>query len=249
VLAVLYLSATLYVPRSATGLLMLPLVLALVAMSLGASSEPFAPERASRFWGAVHGAVLLAGTVTVCVGFLAGLMYLIQRYSLKHARSAADRLRFPSLEALERVNSRALAVSALLIGLGFISGLLLSGMKHHGEAGYVPWNDPVVLSLAAMLLWLVVAEVFRLVYPAARRGRKVAYLTLASFVFLVITLVSLVYVDSAHGSRPLENQSQLSPGVATPGLLAPIAHRAPKSDNDPFIPPRNAERSVTLSSP
>ena len=95
------------------------LVLALVAMSWGASSEPFAPDRASRFWGAAHGAVLLAGTVTVCVGFLAGLMYLIQSISLKHGRRTADRLRLPSLESLERVNSRALAVSALLIGLGF----------------------------------------------------------------------------------------------------------------------------------
>jgi hypothetical protein len=49
-----------------------------------------------------------------------------------------------------------------------------------------------------MLLWLVVAEVFRLVYPAARQGRKVAYLTLASFLFLVITVLALTFVDSGH---------------------------------------------------
>jgi ABC-type uncharacterized transport system permease subunit len=59
-----------------------------------------------------------------------------------------------------------------------------------------------VLSLAAMLLWLVAAEVFRLVYPAARRGRKVAYLTLASFVFLVIALASLMLLDTVHGAGP-----------------------------------------------
>jgi hypothetical protein len=50
-----------------------------------------------------------------------------------------------------------------------------------------------------MLLWLVAAEAFRLVYPAARRGRKVAYLTLASFAFVVITVLVLTLVESGHG--------------------------------------------------
>ena len=44
------------------------------------------------------------------------------------------------------------------------------------------WSDPVVISLAVMFAWLVAAELFRAFYPAARRGRKVAYLTTASFV-------------------------------------------------------------------
>jgi hypothetical protein len=37
------------------------------------------------------------------------------------------------------------------------------------------------------------------VYPAARQGRKVAYLTLASFVFVVITVLALTLVKSGHG--------------------------------------------------
>jgi hypothetical protein len=53
-----------------------------------------------------------------------------------------------------------------------------------------------------MTLWLVAAEVFRVVYPAARRGRKVAYLTLASFGFLVITLASFLWLDNVHGTVP-----------------------------------------------
>jgi ABC-type uncharacterized transport system permease subunit len=244
VLAVLYLTATLYVPRTATGLLMLPIVLALVGMAHWASNEPIAPERASRFWSTTHGAVLLAGTVTVCVGFLAGLMYLLQSYSLKHGRSPSGGLRFPSLESLERVNSRSLALSALLMALGFTSGLVLSAMKHTGEAGYVPWSDPIVLSLAAMLLWLVAAEVFRLIYPAARRGRKVAYLTLAAFVFLIIMLASFVLVDSAHGGQLTDKAFSFgpaSPGVATPGLVGrlPIDRKKAKIM---CLPPTGADR-------
>jgi hypothetical protein len=104
-------------------------------------------------------------------------------------------------------------LSAVLIALGFASGLLMIIASHRGERAYTLWTDPVVLSLAVMLLWLIVAEVFRLVYPAARRGRKVAYLTLASFVFLVIALASLTLLDTVHSTDesavPAGTQSNL----------------------------------------
>jgi ABC-type uncharacterized transport system permease subunit len=200
VLAVVYLAALFYLPRVPTGLVLLPIVIGLIVGSRWASTEPLAPERTFYAWGIFHGVVLLLGTVAVCVGFLAGLMYLVQSYALKHARSSTNGLRLPSLEWLERVNSRTLGLSAVLMALGFLSGLAMSLAIHSREVAYRLWTDPVVLSLAAMLLWLVAAEVFRLVYPAARRGRKVAYLTLASFMFLVIALASLMLLDNVHGA-------------------------------------------------
>jgi ABC-type uncharacterized transport system permease subunit len=198
-IAIVYFAALFYLPRSPTGIVLLPIVLGLILSSHWASTEPLVSGQSLHIWGQIHGLMLLVGTVTVCIGFLAGLMYLAQSYALKHARSSANGLRLPSLEWLERVNSRTLALSALLIALGFISGVVMSIAKHRGEATYVLWTDPVVLSLAAMMLWLVAAEIFRLVYPAARRGRKVAYLTLASFVFLVIALASFTLLDTVHG--------------------------------------------------
>lgn len=200
VLAVVYLAALFYLPRTPTGVVFLPIILALIGGSMLADPEPLAAQRSFDLWGLFHGVVLLLGTVSVCIGFLAGLMYVVQSYALKHLRSSANGLRLPSLEWLERINSRALGVSAVLIALGFASGLIMSLGLHRDEAAYALWNDPVVWTLAAMLFWLIAAEVFRLVYPAARRGRKVAYLTLASFVFLVIALASLMLVDTAHGA-------------------------------------------------
>jgi ABC-type transport system involved in cytochrome c biogenesis permease subunit len=200
-LAIVYFAALFYLARTPTGLVLLPIVLALVVGSHWASTEPLAPEGTSYVWGMFHGSALLLGTVTVCIGFLAGLMYLVQSYALKHARSAANGLRLPSLEWLEHVNSRSLGLSAVLIALGFLSGLAMSVAEHRDQAAYVLWADPLVLSLGAMLMWLIAAEVFRLVYPAARRGRKVAYLTLASFLFLIIALASLTLLDSVHGAE------------------------------------------------
>jgi ABC-type uncharacterized transport system permease subunit len=202
VLAVVYLAALFYLPRTPTGVVLLPIILTLIGGSLLADPEPLAAQRSFDLWGLFHGVVLLLGTVSVCIGFLAGLMYVVQSYALKHLRSPTNGLRLPSLEWLERINSRALGISAVPIALGFASGLIMSLEIHRDEAAYALWNDPVVWSLAGMLLWLIAAEVFRLVYPAARRGRKVAYLTLASFVFLVIALASLMLVDTVHGASP-----------------------------------------------
>jgi hypothetical protein len=196
-LALVYLAAILYLPRSPSGIVLLPLVLGLVAASQVASREPFTPDRTFYFWGLTHGLLLLAGILTMCVGFLAGVMYLGQSYALKHAQSA-ESWRLPSLEWLERVNSRMLAMSTVLILLGFASGVVLSVLNQRHDSSLVLWRDPIVASSAAMLLWLFAAEAFRLVYPAARQGRKVAYLTLASFVFVVITVLVLTLVKSGH---------------------------------------------------
>jgi ABC-type uncharacterized transport system permease subunit len=198
-LVLVYLAAILYLPRSPSGLLLLPLVLGLLAASHFASHQPFAPDRTFYFWGLAHGLLLLFGTVTMCIGFLAGVMYLAQSYALKHAQAASNAWRLPSLEWLERLNGRMLAVSTVLILLGFASGVVLSILKQRHDSSLNLWLDPVVQSSAAMLLWLFAAEAFRLVYPAARQGRKVAYLTLASFAFVVITVLVLAFVDSGHG--------------------------------------------------
>jgi len=145
------------------------------------------------------------GTVAVLLGFVAGLMYLLQSYRLKHRSSLVDKLRLPSLEWLERVNSRSLGAATLFVGGGFFTGVLVRLAQAGEQPGHrigVPWTDPVVLTLGGMLAWLVVAEVFRFVYPAARQGRKIAYLTVAAFVFLLFVLVAMTRDDSLHMTPP-----------------------------------------------
>lgn len=198
--AAVYLGMTLTSPRWAWGVFVLPMVLLLIGVAQLASDAPFAPERASLFWGQVHGWTLLGAAVAVCLGFVAGLMYLLQSWRLKHKMPPKSGFRLPSLEWLEQTNSYCLGLSVWLVAVGFLSGLVLSTLKNRGVEDYHLWTDPVVLSLAAMFVWLIAAEAFRFAYPAARRGQKVAYLTVASFGFLVITLASMTMVGSVHGT-------------------------------------------------
>ena len=200
-LAGAYLYLTYQYPRAVIGLFILPLVLALIgAAAMLADRRPLAPEGAWRAWGAIHGVFLLLGTVTVMVGFVAGLMYLIQSMRLKRKLPPMQRFRFPSLERLEKVNSRVILLSALWIALGFLAGIILKLVDRGGMG--LPWSDPVVWSSGLMLAWLVAAAIFNLVYKPARQGRKVAYLTVVSFLFLLLALGVFLLVDSAHaGSR------------------------------------------------
>ena len=89
-------------------------------------------------------------------------------------------------------------LSALLVGVGFLAGTILNVINRGGSAT-LPWTDPVIGSSAMMLAWLAAAAVFNAVYQPARRGRKVAYLTIVNFVFLVIAIGVLVLVNNEHG--------------------------------------------------
>lgn len=219
ILAAIYVGALFYYPRVSLGVFLLPAVLALIGVSLFAATEPLASFEAPRVWGLVHGVFLLLGTVAVLLGFLSGIMYLLQSYRLKHkTASSNDALRLPSLEWLERVNSRSLGAAALLVGGGFITGVL-SRLAQQGERGLLPWDDPVVLSLSLMLLWLIIAEVFRLLYPAARQGRKVAYLTIVAFVFLLFVLATVTWSDTLHMSG--DESAQRAASSPTAAVLAP----------------------------
>lgn len=198
VLAALYLTITIAYARWASGLFLLPIVLSLIALAEVASDRPFSPERASLFWGQTHGWLLVAATASVSVGFVAGLMYLVQSWRLKQKRPPASGFTLPSLEWLQHANSRSLALSVWFTAGGFLSGLVLSRLRSDGSEFANLWTDPVVLTSSGMLAWLLIAEVFRWTYPPARKGRKVAYLTIAAFVFLAITLVSLA-MRGPHG--------------------------------------------------
>ena len=203
VLAITYFGAKFYQPKSSMGLFLLPAVLALVGGAQFAETTSLASFEAPRIWGRIHGIFLMLGTVAVLLGFLAGTMYLIQNYRLKRKITSRQHFRLPSLEWLERVNSRALAAATFFVAGGFFTGVL-SRLASSEERNFIPWTDPVVVSLMAMLIWLLVAEAFRLIYPAARQGRKVAYLTFAAFVFLIFVLGSIKLQDSLHAKEHVD---------------------------------------------
>jgi CDP-diglyceride synthetase len=157
-------------------------------------------------WGIAHGLMLLLGTVTVSLGFVAGLMYLVQSWRLKHHVPPQVGLKLPSLEWLQKINKQSLIYSSCFIALGLIAGIILNAVKSREGAGELPWTDSVVLSSTFLLVWLLAATIFEWLYKPAQQGRKVAYLTVASFLFLAVVMAMVLGGRSQH-SRPQRMQN------------------------------------------
>ena len=193
VLVVVSLYLVYYHPRNAFGLFLLPLVLGLICAGALADDTPFDRDRAAGIWGMIHGMSILLAAVAVLLASAAGLMYLTQARRLKLKLPPIRGLRLPSLEWLRSANSRTIAVSVPMLGVGVLSGMLLNGVR---GAGVSPL-DPLVFSTTIMFAWLLVAVVLGAVYRPAREGRKVAYLTIVSFLFLLIALA--LFLSTPHG--------------------------------------------------
>src|SRR5437016_790247 len=196
-LAFCYLVLVFFHPRNSIGIFCLPLVLGLIglAWSPWANREPFSAAAGAQFWRWAHGGSLLIGTVAVMIGFAAGLMYLLHDYRLKHKLPPRRGLELPSLEWLGRVSERAIVASAVCLLCGFGTGIMLSRLSY----GAVLWSDPVVWSSTLLATWMVIVAIFNFTYKPARQGRKVAYLTMGTFLFLAMTLAALL-VGHRQGS-------------------------------------------------
>lgn len=193
VLALFYLYGTVHYAKQAWAVFVLPVVLVLVGLSLLlVTAEPEAtkftvPEWASgeRFWGVIHGVLILLASVGVSVGFLASVMYLIQARRLRRKIAPDSVVPMLSLERLETMNRRALNVAFPLLTVGLLVGTLL---LQHDHALGDNWLSIKILSTAG--LWLVFLVLLYLRYGAHVPARRLSLLSIVSFGLLLVALVA-----------------------------------------------------------
>jgi ABC-type uncharacterized transport system permease subunit len=228
VIAAVYVGSALAHPKTSFGVFMLPIVLLLTAVAYPFRDQaPFTRGDGYLYWGRMHGMLLLAGTVVVLLGFLSGVMFLIQAYRLKHKLPPRQGMRLPSLEMLQKLNRRAVVFSACLLAGGFLSGVLLNVAR-----GAFSWFDPLIVSSGILFLWMVVVVVIELTYPSARRGKKMAYLTVASFLFLALVLGMVLFGPTEHTRSAAPEKSVSGMALAT----GPVDQRLSREDRrlEPF---------------
>jgi ABC-type transport system involved in cytochrome c biogenesis permease subunit len=219
-------------PRTAVGTFVLPIVIGLAALAGTAAPRQadwgaYGPgATAFWFWGVVHGVFLLAGAVSTCVAFAAGLMYLVQSNRLKHKRPSRQGFNLPSLEQSERINRGAVTLAFPLLTFGLLIGMILSaglgGPAHsHNQIGggaegsALRWTDPKVVS--ALLTWVVFAALLHARFRPAMRGRGVVVMTIVAFAFLAFTWVGVeaLRLPTRHGASQSQSQSQSPPESGT----------------------------------
>jgi ABC-type transport system involved in cytochrome c biogenesis permease subunit len=219
ILTIFYLFGALHHARLAWGVFVLPVILGLVGLAeLGRLLDP--PPPGSHFslsgwlsFQGVHALLLFLGTIGVCVGFLASVMYLIQSHRLRAKIPPGKGLKLLSLERLEAMNRRAITLAFPLLTIGMlIGGVLLfvepAGLAHDESASArgTAWTDPRVLS--ALVLWLAVAVLLYLRYGLHLRGRQVAVGTIVAFGLLIGCLSLSHPVGKGPLGKPNENNGQ-----------------------------------------
>ena len=200
-LAVAYFWFSIRKSESVVGLFAMPLVLLLVLVGIVMGDQnSFTVSEAKTGWRMVHGLSLMLGTVSVGLGFMFGVIYLLQAKRLKQKKVQSKRFRLPSLEWLQRGGERSLIASTVLMGLGLVSGIAINMIQRNGLDGpAIAWTSPVIWSSAILFVWLLVIVVINFLYKPAQQGRKVAYLMVSSFLFLVFELTLVWMVGHATG--------------------------------------------------
>ncbi len=213
-------------PDTSVAVFLLPVVLALVGLSrLTRHWEPFSRAEAAGFWSSVHALSMLVGTAAVLMGFIAGVMYLVQARRLKAKQRGVIRLKLPTLEWLQRLNRHCLVVSTVAVLIGLLAGVVMN----LNQWGAVAWTSGGIILSLVLTLWLVAATVVEFFYRPARQGRKIVYLTLASFGFLVLALYGVLSSD--HGqSRERELES-----ADRSRLIPSLTHRAGMDEIGPSL--------------
>jgi ABC-type uncharacterized transport system permease subunit len=178
-------------PKQAWAVFVLPVVIGLVGLSLAVATAPTAEPQVpvwlsgDRFWGVVHGTLILLASVGVSVGFLASVMYLIQARRVRNKVNPARVVPLLSLERLENMNRHAVNWAFPLLTAGLLVGSLL--LTHeHGSAEN--WLSVKVLSTAG--LWVVFAVLLYLRYATNVPGRRLAGLSVVAFGLMLVALAA-----------------------------------------------------------
>jgi hypothetical protein len=206
--ALAYLVLFLRRPDTTIGYFLLPPVLGLILLAMAVDDwEPFNRERAAGFWRSIHGISMLVGAAVVLIGFLAGVMYLVQSTRLKKKRRGSSGLKLPTLEWLQGLNRVALITSTIAVAIGTLAGVVMN----LNASGSVAWTSRGIVLPLVLFLWLVAATTIEFVYRPARQGRKIAYLTLASFGFLILAMTGVL--GTGHGGKRYSGTEQSGKGT------------------------------------
>ncbi|MGL4424221.1 MAG: cytochrome c biogenesis protein CcsA [Gemmataceae bacterium] len=188
VLGIFYFYGALHRTRTAWAIFVLPLILALVALSylLTEATLPLATATdpdSQRLGGIIHGALLLCAAIGISVGFLASIMYHVQAARLRAKANPLGGVRLFSLERLESMNRRAVNLAFPFLTAGLLLGILLTPPQSFRD-----YFHAKVLGTAG--LWLVFLVLLYARYGAQASGRQLATFTIVAFLLMLLSLVA-----------------------------------------------------------
>lgn len=166
---------------AALGSFMLPLVIVLMlpAFILSSDIQELNPVLKSG-WLGVHTSFAVLGDSAFAFAFIVSVMYLIQEHQLKSKHLGAIFHRLPSLDIMDTLGYKALTFGWPLFTLGMITGSIWA---NSAWGTYWSWDPKETWSLITWVIYLVLLHLRTIGW----RGRKMAFLSIIGFAFVLVS--------------------------------------------------------------
>jgi ABC-type transport system involved in cytochrome c biogenesis permease subunit len=196
-LALAYLYIEMTTDERAMGVFILPLLVVLQAIP---AFRPGVEDRAAVLQGplfGIHVSSLLFAYASFALACVIGITYVLLFKEIKAKHLGFFYARLPSLQVLDRMNQRAIAIGWIFLTIGIVVGAAFVAQAQRGFGAGDPrvqamslWDPKIFL---ALVCWLVYSfETF-----AARRigwgGRRAAYLSVLGFAIVLLNFVPVSY--------------------------------------------------------
>jgi len=139
-------------------------------------------------WLMVHTTFAFLGDAAFAIAFGIGLMYLIQERQLKKKKPGLLYRRLPSLDILDELNYKSIAIGFPLLTLAIVTGSVWSNSLR-GE--YWSWDPKEIWSL---ITWMIYAAYLHARLISGWRGRKAAYLAIIGFLLVIFTFLGVNFL-------------------------------------------------------
>ena len=165
----------------ALGSFMLPLVIILMAPALILPSDikELNPLLKSG-WLGVHTSFAVLGDAAFAFAFIVSIMYLIQERQLKAKHLGAIFHRLPSLDVMDTLGYKALTFGWPLFTLGMLTGSIWANSAWGTDWS---WDPKETWSLITWVMYLALLHLRTIGW----RGRKMAFLSIIGFIFVLIS--------------------------------------------------------------
>jgi ABC-type transport system involved in cytochrome c biogenesis permease subunit len=199
-LSYLYLELT--TDERSMGVFILPVVIGLQAIPAIHPGTEYADPVLDSPWFWIHVSSLLFAYASFGLAGALGLIYMLQFKEIKKKHLGYFYTRLPSLQILDVMNSRAVAVGWLFLTFGVIVGVVWTA-----EARAIAPNDPNLQAMSlddpkifiALLTWGVYSFAMFARRTLAWSGRRAARLSAIGFGFVMLNFLLINYfVTTSH---------------------------------------------------
>lgn len=197
-----YLYLELATDERAMGIFILPIVIVLQLIPVLHPGVENADPVLDSAWFWVHVASLLFAYASFAIAGMLGVTYMLQFKEIKKKHLGYFYTRLPSLQVLDAMNSRAVAVGWLFLTIGVVVGVVWAS-----QARAVSPNDPNLRAMSIddpkILFAIATWAVYSFAVVARRAmgwaGRRAAWLSAAGFVVPMLNFLLVNYfVTTSH---------------------------------------------------